>query len=947
MTVLDDEPLTLPPAWSPPRRPAVPVLASIVPVLGAVALWIVTGSILSLWLALLGPLIAAATMLDAARGARRDRVHAVRDAADARGRVEALVHDQHVEERARLWARHPDAAAFVGHEDEVWRAVPGRGDVLVVGTGVRASRVRVVGGEGDEESVLLRARAAMLAAAPVTVPLESGVAVVGPAVLATAVVRALAVQLCAALPPGRLRIVGPLSEDNAWAEALPHRRATEGVALALVGPDDPVPPGAEVVIAHARHPMPASCAAVLTVTSPDRAEFDYAGELVPVAVEALGAYQCARIADDLTHRALAVPGEDRGGSRSVLLAPLLAQAPAGRPGTLAAVVGSEAGRPVVVDLVEDGPHAVVAGVTGAGKSELLVTWIVALCATHSPSELNLLLADFKGGTAFDALSGVPHVTGVITDLDGAGARRAIESLRAEVRWREGELARARARDVLDPRVTLPRLVIVVDEFAALLGSHPELQAVFTDVAARGRALGMHLILGTQRVAGVIREALLTNCPLRLSLRVIDEADSRAVVGTPDAARLPGGPRGRGAALVRRGGDSEPQTVRIALSSAADIRAVSDHEVGVRPRRPWLPDLPPTIGLEQLRGPIADGGGATSEAAIVLGLLDEPEHQRQRTAALDPRERGLLVVGSAGKGRSTVLRTIATQAPGEVTWVPSSGEAAWDAVARLAEHPPCRGSVVLIDDLDALATRLPHEYAHVLLERIEHVIRTAGDTGALVVATLQRPAGVAGRIADLLPRRALLTMASRSEYIGVGGDPSHFVPDSPPGRGRLDGNAIQFAWPGPDAGRADARDKVDPPEWMPSAPLTGFVARRSAVTRSLTERWRAGGTTIMRVDEFARDGELAATTPEVRLVLVGEPEEWQRQWSALARIRGDHDLVIDAACAPEYRIVAGDRELPPYCEPGRNRAWLRREDGPATRIALSGVSAHGTVYTSDT
>jgi S-DNA-T family DNA segregation ATPase FtsK/SpoIIIE len=928
----------------------VPVLASIVPVLGAVALWVVTGSILSLWLALLGPLIAGATMLDSARGVRRDRRRAARVAADARERVAASVQEYHAEERARLWARHPDAASYAIRRDEVWRAVPGRSDVLVVGSGARASDVRVTGGDGDDESMRLRSRAATLEAAPVTIPIVAGLAVVGPPVLAGAVVRALVVQACAALPPGRLRIVGPLAGEHAWAEMLPQRRAADGVALALVGPDDAVPPDAELVLAHARVPVPGSCAAVLTVTSPGEAELDYAGEVVPLAVEGLARSQAEHLARDLSQRALAVLGEVREDG-PVLLEPLLAQAPARGRGVLPAIVGVQSGRPVVIDLVDDGPHAVVAGVTGSGKSELLITWILALCATHSTNEVNFLLADFKGGTAFDALAGIPHVTGVITDLDGAGARRAIESLRAEVRWREAELARFGARDLRDPRVQLPRLVVVVDEFAALLGAHPELQAVFTDVAARGRALGLHLVLGTQRVAGVIRDALLTNCPLRLSLRVTDDADSRAVIGTPDAARLAGGPHGRGLALVRRGGDTVPQGVRIALSTPADVRAICARDVGPRPRRPWLPDLPALVTLGDVRA------GRERAEGIVLGVVDEPDQQRQRAEVLRPRDRGLLILGAAGRGRTAALRTIATQAAGDAVWIPSAGEGAWDAVARLTDGPPRRGSVILIDDLDALAARFPHDYAAVLLERVEHLVRTAGDTGALVVATAQRPTAAAGRVADLLPRRALLGMTSRADYVGAGGDPAHFVADAPPGRGRLDGRAIQFAWTPPsEAGAVTGADvgagvgaapgtgrSESEEDWMPGAALTGFVARRSAAARAVASRWETAGATVIRVAEFVaeRGGDGA---PErmagTRVVVVGDPEEWQRQWATLARIRGEHDLVIDAACGPEYRIVAGDRELPPYCEPGGHRAWLRREDGPAVRIRLPSPARTG-------
>ncbi len=913
----------LPAAWVPPSRGGIPLLASLVPVLGAVALWLVTGSILSLWLALLGPLIAVATMLDAARGARRDRRRAARDAETARDRIAAAVRKRHMDERARLQATHPDAATLATRDDEVWRAVPARAELLVVGSGARVSEVRVTGGDGDEASAALRRRAATLDGAPVTVPLMAGVAVVGRAPLGPAVVRALVVQLCSALPPGRLRIVGPLVGENAWAEELPHRRGSEGIALALTGPDETAPPDADIVIAHARVPVPARCEAVLTVTSPAQARLDYGGEMVALEVEAIGTVQAAQIARSLSQRAVAVLGDEGEASGAVLLGPLLATASDDRHEKregLPAVVATRAGRPVTVDLVADGPHAVVAGVTGSGKSELLITWILALCAAHSTAEVNFLLADFKGGTAFDALAAMPHVTGVITDLDGSGARRALESLRAEVRWREGELARVGARDIRDPRVQLPRLVIVVDEFAALLGAHPELQAVFTDVAARGRALGMHLILGTQRVAGVIREALLTNCPLRLSLRVIDEADSRAVVGTAEAARLPGGPDGRGHALVRRGGDPAPQSVRVALSTPHDVAAVCERSTGPRPRRPWLPDLPATLPLTELLGPGAPEG-------IVLGLVDEPERQRQHPAILAPHDRGLLVIGGAGTGKSSVLRVIGAQSTGVVS-VRSFGEEAWDTVARLAEHPAPYGTVVTIDDLDALAARLPQEYAHVLLERIEQLIRGAGDAGVLVAVTARRLSGAVGRVVELLPRRALLAMPSRADYIGVGGDPTHYLQDAAPGRGRLDGQAIQFAWCPPLEAPADVPEVAG---WMPAARLTGFVARRSAVTRSVLARWEAAGAAIVRVDESPQLEDTA--TAEGRRVVVGEPDEWQRHWGLLAGIRGEHDLVIDAACAQEYRIVAGERELPPYCEPGRRRAWLRHEDAPAERIVL--------------
>ncbi|MFV4915041.1 FtsK/SpoIIIE domain-containing protein, partial [Microbacterium lacticum] len=213
----------------------------------------------------------------------------------------------------------------------------------------------------------------------------------------------------------------------------------------------------------------------------------------------------------------------------------------GGSGSLAAVVGVSGGEPVTLDLVADGPHAVVIGVTGSGKSELLTTWILAMCRSRSPREVSFLLVGFKGGRTFDALVALPHVTGVLTDLDEDRALRAVESLRAEIRHRERVLEESGARDIVEAAGALSRLVIVVDEYAALVAVHPGLHDLFADIAARGRALGMHLVLASQRAAGAFRDGVLANAPLRIAFRVTDAADSRAVLGQDDAVRLPGTP----------------------------------------------------------------------------------------------------------------------------------------------------------------------------------------------------------------------------------------------------------------------------------------------------------------------------------------------------------------------------------------------------------------------
>ena len=618
------EPIVLPTPAPPARRAPLPVVAAVVPIGAAVVMWLVTGSMIMLLFAALGPILAAATVVDGGLARRRERRRVGSEAAEAAARAADALRERHERERAARWAVQPDAGRLLQRPADVWRPADERGDALVLGAGDGVSAARVVGGGDDEDAAALRAMAGTLPAVPVAVPMRVGVCVVGARHLAMAVARALMLQLCLVHPPDRLRIAaGPAGED--WVPALPHRRAApDAPRVAFTGPGESVPDDADAVIAVAAvgAPVPLRCAVVLTVTGADTARLEHGAHRRTLVVEAMSRRQARAAADAIVARAPAVTAE---GPPPVRFAQLPHAASAGTRDALVACIGSEHDGVAHLDLVADGPHAVVAGVTGSGKSELLITWVLALCASRPPSEVCFLLADFKGGTAFDALAGLPHVTGVLTDLDAAGARRAMQSLRAELRRREAELVGAGARDIRDDGVRLPRLVIVVDEFAAVLTEHPELHAVFADVAARGRALGMHLILGTQRLTGVVRDALLANCPLRIGLRVTDPADSRAIVGTDAAALLPGEAAARGLAYVRRAADATPRLTRIALSSPDDVAGIAARsDAAAAPSAPWLPALPGRIPLERL-APSADG------RRIALGVADEPDRQRQPIA----------------------------------------------------------------------------------------------------------------------------------------------------------------------------------------------------------------------------------------------------------------------------------------------------------------------------
>ena len=365
----------------------------------------------------------------------------------------------------------------------------------------------------------------------------------------------------------------------------------------------------------------------------------------------------------------------------VRLADLLPLAPHPEPGSLAARRSAAMPQgPVVVDLVAQGPHAVIAGTTGSGKSELLVSWILGMAAGRSPDEVAFLLVDFKGGSAFAPLAVLPHVLATLSDLDARLTRRAIESLRAELLHRERVLATPAARSIDElPAGVLPRLVIVVDEYAAVVSASPELHEVFGDLAARGRSLGLHLILCTQRPAGVIRDAVLANVTLRLSLRVTDRGDSVAMLGDDAASRLPAEPRGRGILA----GDGGPRMLQLAIAEPGDAaRIAAGIGAGDACGGRGCDPLPAEIALDDL--PAAERG-------LAFGLLDLPAEQRQPAAAWDPgpprppagarRRRLGLDDGAAG------ARVSRRRGPGvPVRVVPPDPADAWQLLSRAAERP---------------------------------------------------------------------------------------------------------------------------------------------------------------------------------------------------------------------------------------------------------------------
>jgi len=219
---------------------------------------------------------------------------------------------------------------------------------------------------------------------------------------------------------------------------------------------------------------------------------------------------------------------------------------------------TESGGPVYLDIKEaaqggSGPHGLLVGATGSGKSELLRTLVLGLAASHPPETLNFVLADFKGGATFLGLEGLPHISAIITNLadELPLVDRMQDALRGEIVRRQ-ELLRAagnfgsvldyeRARAQGTPLEPLPTLVIVVDEFSEMLTSKPEFAELFVMIGRVGRSLAVHLLLASQRLEEGRLRGLETHLSYRLCLRTFSANESRMVLGVPDASTLPSEP----------------------------------------------------------------------------------------------------------------------------------------------------------------------------------------------------------------------------------------------------------------------------------------------------------------------------------------------------------------------------------------------------------------------
>lgn len=604
-------------------------------------------------------------------------------------------------------------------------------------------------------------------------------------------------------------------------------------------------------------------------------------------------------------------------------------------------VGMGAGGPVILDLIADGPHALVGGATGSGKSEFLRA--LALSAAADAGSWSVLYVDFKGGATFHDLAELPSTVGLITDLDATLAGRALTSLRAEIERRERIVARERVRDVAELSAHVPRLLVIVDEYAALVSTHPALQTVFSDLSARGRSLGIHLVLCTQRPSGVVNDTVAVNCAIRVLFRTSDAADARALLGA-DAPAVAAAPRGR--AIVRT--SDRVFACQVSLIAPSDVAAVAAAAADrLHGDPPWAPVLPAHLPTNHPEVRDARRSGR-EHGALLVGLVDDVSAQRWSAALWDPgRDGALAIVGCPGSGRTNALAQLVAEARDQGWTVIRLPAHLPDAYQLLAELIRSGGSsagercLLVVDDaLDLLESDAPDQTAGLLalMDAAIRVLHRSGGGVAAAVGTASRAARLlTGRFGARLQLRAL----DADDHLAAGAPRGGYNDRAPAGRGWWRGgvvHVVQAEDPLPQASYPRVRT-------VGAEPLIAVIAVNPvAATRALTASSH-GPVRLVTLTEFVTAGSGGDEGAGV-IACVGHPDDWQRDWAALAHARRSALIAVDGCDAGDLRAVIAARVQPPpigprelwVIEPGQGSApevhrarWAARAPGAADAV----------------
>ena len=364
-----------------------------------------------------------------------------------------------------------------------------------------------------------------------------------------------------------------------------------------------------------------------------------------------------------------------------------------------------------------GPHGLIAGTTGSGKSETIQSYILSLAVNFHPHDVAFLLIDYKGGGMANLFKDLPHLLGTITNLDGAQSMRALASINAEIHRRErlfGQYGvnhinqyqkKFKLGEATEP---LPHLFLISDEFAELKVNQPDFIKELVSIARVGRSLGVHLILATQKPSGVVDDQIWSNSRFKLALKVADRGDSMEMLRTADAAEI----TQTGRAYLQVGNNEVYELFQTAWSGAdyqpeKDQLGIEDHTIylinelgqyevlnqdlsgldmaeeikevpteldvivqeinhlhqqeGIAAvAQPWLPPLKERITLDELDKVVPiEAWQKRTAPSVLIGVADIPQAQKQEAVAIDLSKDGnILLYGSPGTGKTTFLQTAA-------------------------------------------------------------------------------------------------------------------------------------------------------------------------------------------------------------------------------------------------------------------------------------------------
>ena len=364
-----------------------------------------------------------------------------------------------------------------------------------------------------------------------------------------------------------------------------------------------------------------------------------------------------------------------------------------------------------------GPHGLIAGTTGSGKSETIQSYILSLAVNFHPHDVAFLLIDYKGGGMANLFKDLPHLLGTITNLDGAQSMRALASINAEIHRRErlfGQYGvnhinqyqkKFKLGEATEP---LPHLFLISDEFAELKVNQPDFIKELVSIARVGRSLGVHLILATQKPSGVVDDQIWSNSRFKLALKVADRGDSMEMLRTADAAQI----TQTGRAYLQVGNNEVYELFQTAWSGAdyqpeKDQLGIEDHTIylinelgqyevlnqdlsgldmaeeikevpteldvivqeinhlhqqeGIAAvAQPWLPPLKERITLDELDKVVPiEAWQKRTAPSVLIGVADIPQAQKQEAVAIDLSKDGnILLYGSPGTGKTTFLQTVA-------------------------------------------------------------------------------------------------------------------------------------------------------------------------------------------------------------------------------------------------------------------------------------------------